>query len=149
MSTVTETNETVKKATKKSAKPAKKVAKKTTKKVAKKATKKAAKSSATDGLTMKERHALAAQRDIAWNESRTAVVKALKVMKAFTPMAAKTATEIADRSGVDIKKVKIHCDVYRGNELAYPTRDIVRGIRHEGSRELSYYLGAAGKAVKL
>ena len=101
-----------------------------------------------DGLTAKERHAKAAERPIVWNESRQAVVMALRQLKAYNEGSAVPADKISEVSGVDLKKVKIHCDVYRGTELSHPSRGIVMTARFEGDRQLYYYLSAEGKKVK-
>ena len=126
-------------------------AKKTTAKTTTKAsTKKAApKKDAGPQLSAKEKQDKAAERPIVWSDGRVAVVKALRKMKAFNATSGKTAAEIAKASNVDPVKVKIHCDVYRGGELAHPKRGIIVGVRMEGSRELVYYLTAKGRKCKI
>lgn len=123
-------------------------AKKATKKAAAKKTTKKKKSASSKNVSAKERQDAAAKRPIKWSDSRIAVVKTLKQMKAFDPLKGRKASEIAAKStlsGLDAKKVKIHCDVYRGNELV--RHGIVASEKHEGSRELVYYLTAQGRKL--
>ena len=122
-------------------------AKKATKKAAKKVAKKAAKKSTKSDLTAMQKQAEAAKRPIKWSETRVAVVKALRKLGAIDENTARVAGEISAKSGVDAVKVKIHCDVYRGNELI--KHGFVKSVRPDGSRELAYYLTAAGRKVDM
>ena len=134
-------------AKKSSSKSAKKSTKKTTTK--KRTSSKASSNGKSNGsylargLTAKEFQAEAAKRPIVWNESRIAVVKAMRKLKATEAGKARSADEISKVSGVEPKKVKLHCDVYRGNELVQ--QGFVKSIKLEGERSLSYYLTASGR----
>jgi predicted transcriptional regulator len=110
--------------------------------VSKKPTPKAKKKAKADGISV---HADLPQREPRWNPSRLAVVKAMKALGAGDPSSAKTATQISAKCGVDVKKVKIHLDVYRVTELLH--NGYAKSVRTEGSRELSYYLTEKGRKL--
>lgn len=107
-----------------------------------------AKSYLEKGLTAKEYQALRAKTPICWSDRRIAVVKAMRSLGAVSAAEAVPAGKIVEKAkfdGLDIKTCKIHLDVYRGNELL--AHGFAKSIKHEGSRELSYYLTAAGKNI--
>lgn len=97
--------------------------------------------------TAKEKQAEMAKSEVRWNESRTALLKALQKLKAFSASAARSAEDLAKVSKLDVQKVKLHCDQYRGTELV--AKGIVICNRVEGQRALSYHLTAKGKKTKL
>lgn len=102
------------------------------------------------GMTSAEWQLSRSKLPIRWNEHRLAVMKALRALRAFSASSARKASEIATKAkveGLTPKKVKVHCDQYRGSELV--AHGYVKTYRHEGERELSYYLTTAGRKVKL
>lgn len=101
------------------------------------------------GLTAKEVHAVAAKRPIIWSPTRVSVMKALKALRATSETSAKSASDVMKRSKpkVETKKVKLHCDIYRGTELAQ--HGYVKSVHFEDSRELHYYLTAKGLKADL
>lgn len=102
------------------------------------------------GMTSAEWQESRSKLPMRWNEHRIAVVKALRALRAFSASAARKAGEISAKAkveGLTPKKVKIHCDQYRGSELV--AHGYVKTYRHEGERELSYYLTITGRKVKL
>lgn len=115
-----------------------------TKKTPKKSTGKA--SYLQKGLSSKEFHAQMAKKPIAWSENRMNIVKALRKKGATSATKAISAEDIVAVCKVDLKKVKIHCDAYRGTELV--AKGFVSTIKLEGSRSLSYYLTSKGAKSK-
>ncbi len=90
-------------------------------------------------------------REPHWSPRRVALIKAMRALGAVNNGTAVTATEVAKKMGtvdgmkmidrVDI--VKIHLDVYRTSELVH--NKFAASTKHEGERELRYYLTAKGQ----
>lgn len=96
-------------------------------------------------------HADEPTREPNWTPRRIAVVKAMRTLGAADPSSARTAPEIAKKAGTAdgiklgdrVDLVKIILDIYRTSELLH--NGFAASIRHEGERELRYYLTARGK----
>lgn len=145
MSTEAKTGQKI---SKKAANPKKTTKKRGTKKSAP-AKKKKTKFPKTKVLTGKAHQADLASKPIVWNDRRQAVVKAMRKLGAISASTARPAEDIAKKAnfkGLDVVKVKLHCDVYRGSELI--KQGFANSTREEGSRSLLYYLTAKGKSVK-
>lgn len=96
-------------------------------------------------------HADQPTREPNWNPRRIAVVKAMRALGAIDASTAVTATEVGKKAGTvegiklgeRVDLVKIILDVYRTSELLH--NGFAASVRHEGERELRYYLTAKGK----
>lgn len=98
-------------------------------------------------------HASLPTREPNWNARRQAIIKAMRELKATSPMAARTAEEIAAKASkkgapeladrVDL--VKVCLDVYRTAELIH--NGFAASTKHEGERGLRYYLTKKGQTT--
>jgi len=100
-------------------------------------------------------HAELPKREPHWSPRRIAVVKAMRALNATNSAQAVTAAEIAKKAGtVDgiklsdrVDFVKIILDVYRTAELLH--NGFAKSCRHEGERELRYYLTKKGQTTQM
>jgi len=106
-------------------------------------------------------HANEPIREPKWSSRRVAIVKAMRNLRAVTESTAKSAAEIAvvaakmgaaelgdmtdygNRGAKGVYLVKCVLDVYRTAELVH--NGFVASTKHEGDRELRYYLTDKGR----
>lgn len=108
-------------------------------------------------------HASEPVREPKWNDRRKAIVLALRKLGAVNEPSAVTAGEIAAAGAKEGAKelgdkteyrgttygvylTRVCLDIYRVNELLH--NGFASSVRHEGERELRYYLTAKGKSTK-